>query len=410
MPRGCAFWRRIQRLVGPVAPVIRGATWAVALLIIALSPVAGRAETASPAGAAASSAPPPASIGDKATGKDEVGTKAPAASDGGTNSPRQNDAAKPSAETNKPATSGPADNASAKPGPVEPDATKPDATKPDAAKAATAKPVKAAHPQTLCLTVEAAAQANNLPVTFFARVIWQESRFNAKAVGPLTRNGGRAQGIAQFMPRTAEEKGLLDPFDPVQALPKSAEYLRELANEFGNLGLAAAAYNAGPRRVQEWLAGSGGMPFETRNYVFAITGASVEDWAQRADKIKISDAGAKTCSQLVALLKQAPNRFVDSLERRLSSAVLRPWGVQLSAGFSRARLMRAYATAERKFGSLIAGHDLNVFSLRLRSRGTLPFYQLRIGTDTWQQAIRLCDKIRKVGGACITLKNTGHAI
>ena len=181
MPRGCAFWRRIQRLVGPVAPVIRGATWAVALLIIALSPVAGRAETASPAGAAASSAPPSASIGDKATGKDEVGTKAPAASDGGTNSPRQNDAAKPSAETNKPATSGPADNASAKPGPVEPDATKPDATKPDAAKAATAKPVKAAHPQTLCLTVEAAAQANNLPVTFFARVIWQESRFQCES-------------------------------------------------------------------------------------------------------------------------------------------------------------------------------------------------------------------------------------
>lgn len=413
-----------MRLVRPITPVIRSATWACALLLVALNPVVGRAQPAGPDGAAESNGPS-ATIGDKANVTGEAGTEAPAASDASKNSRSQNDPRKPATEADKPPSAAPADATPAKPAPPKPDATKPDgttpdggpldaikpdATKPDTAKAATAKPGKAAHPETLCLTVEAAAQANNLPVTFFARVIWQESRFNAKAVGPLTRSGGRAQGIAQFMPRTAEEKGLLNPFDPVQALPKSAEYLRELADEFGNLGLAAAAYNAGPRRVQEWLAGSGGMPFETRNYVLAITGASVEDWAQRADKIKIRDTGAKTCSQLVALLKQSPNRFVDSLERRLSSAVLRPWGVQLSAGFSRARLMRAYAAAERRFGSIIAGHDLNVFSLRLRSRGTLPFYQLRIGTDTWQQGIRLCDKIRKAGGACITLKNTGHAI
>ena len=59
------------------------------------------------------------------------------------------------------------------------------------------------------------------------------------------------------MPGTANERGLLDPFNPVQALPKSAEFLSELRDQFGNLGLAAAAYNAGPRRVQEWLAGTG---------------------------------------------------------------------------------------------------------------------------------------------------------
>ena len=95
----------------------------------------------------------------------------------------------------------------------------------------------------------------------------------------VTRSGQRAQGIAQFMPGTASERRLLDPFDPVQALPKSAEFLSELRNQFGNLGLAAAAYNAGPRRVQEWLAGTGPMPQETRNYVAAITGTTVDDWA-----------------------------------------------------------------------------------------------------------------------------------
>src|SRR6266700_7825278 len=133
--------------------------------------------------------------------------------------------------------------------------------------------------ESLCLLIESAARANDLPVEFFARVIWQESRFRAESIGPVTRSGQRAQGIAQFMPGTAAERGLLDPFDPVQALPKSAEFLRELRHQFGNLGLAAAAYNAGPRRVQEWLAGTGSMPQETRNYVSAITGSTVEEWS-----------------------------------------------------------------------------------------------------------------------------------
>ena len=102
--------------------------------------------------------------------------------------------------------------------------------------------------------IQSAAADNGLPVEFFARLIWQESRLMPHAVGPLTRSGGRAQGIAQFMPSTAAERLLLDPFDPVQALPKSAEFLRQLRAQFGNLGLAAAAYNAGPQRVQDWLA------------------------------------------------------------------------------------------------------------------------------------------------------------
>jgi soluble lytic murein transglycosylase-like protein len=76
--------------------------------------------------------------------------------------------------------------------------------------------------EAMCLMIESAAKANDLPLEFFARVIWQESRFQSGAIGPLTRRGERAQGIAQFMPGTASERRLLDPFDPVQALPKSA--------------------------------------------------------------------------------------------------------------------------------------------------------------------------------------------
>ena len=48
--------------------------------------------------------------------------------------------------------------------------------------------------EAVCLMIEAAARANDLPLEFFARVIWQESRFQSDAVGPMTRSGqiGRA--------------------------------------------------------------------------------------------------------------------------------------------------------------------------------------------------------------------------
>src|SRR5580658_9472148 len=102
-------------------------------------------------------------------------------------------------------------------------------------------------PEDICRAVEQDAAENGLPVEFFVRVIWQESRFNALAVS----NKG-AEGIAQFMPATADYRGLVDPFDPIEALKHSASYLAELKEKFGNLGLAAAGYNAGPARVSAW--------------------------------------------------------------------------------------------------------------------------------------------------------------
>jgi hypothetical protein len=190
--------------------------------------------------------------------------------------------------------------------------------------------------EAMCLMIESAARAQGLPLEFFARVIWQESRFQSDAVGPLTRRGERAQGIAQFMPGTASERRLLDPFDPVQALPKSAEFLSELRQQFGNLGLAAAAYNAGPRRVQEWLAGSGSLPQETRHYVMAITGSTVDEWAAAGNNAKPPERAAhSSCRELMALLKRAPNSFVTELQTHVELAEAKLWGVQLAAGFDR---------------------------------------------------------------------------
>jgi hypothetical protein len=262
--------------------------------------------------------------------------------------------------------------------------------------------------ESICLIIEAAARDANLPLEFFARVIWQESRFQADAVGPMTRSGEHAQGIAQFMPGTASERGLLNPFNPVQALPKSAEFLNELRNQFGNLGLAAAAYNAGPRRVQEWLAGTGGMPEQTRNYVFAITGATVEAWAKAGATGKGPPSAPPTsCRDLMALLKRAPNAFVAELEQHVELAAAKLWGVQLAAGFDRNKALAMYSRAVTRLSAVIGDRDPSLLSSVMRSRGTRAFYLVRIGADTRAVADDLCNRIRKAGGACFVLKNRG---
>ena len=260
--------------------------------------------------------------------------------------------------------------------------------------------------ESICLMIEAAARASNLPLEFFARVIWQESRFQSDAVGPVTRSGQRAQGIAQFMPGTASERGLLDPFNPIQALPKSAEFLDELRSQFGNLGLAAAAYNAGPRRVQEWLAGTGPMPQQTRTYVLAITGSTVEDWAAAGKGGKAPPGAPPTsCRDLMALLRRAPNPFIAELEQHVKLAAAKLWGVQLAAGFDRNRALAMYSRAIKHLGAVIGDRDPSLLASVVRSRGTQTFYQVRIGADTRPEADDLCNRIRRVGGACFVLKN-----
>jgi hypothetical protein len=131
----------------------------------------------------------------------------------------------------------------------------------------------------LCSVVLTSAQNNDLPIPFFANLLWQESGLRNDII-----SSKGALGIAQFMPETAAEKGLANPFDPLQAIPASARFLRELHMEFGNLGFVAAAYNAGPHRVIDWLEQRASLPQETRDYVLHITGLSIDAWRRIAVK------------------------------------------------------------------------------------------------------------------------------
>jgi hypothetical protein len=277
-----------------------------------------------------------------------------------------------------------------------------------------ARPPPAAAPnstsQSICLLVESAAQAHGLPFEFFARLIWQESRFKPDAVGPRTRGGRRALGISQFMPGTASERGLLDPFDPVAALPKAAEFLNELHARFGNLGLAAAAYNAGPQRLRDWLDGRGGLPQETRNYVLTITGRSADEWAAARGNGDKAPVERTSCGELMALLKAQPSPFIGELERRVCEGSARPWGVQLSAGFLRERVLAAYAAIEKTYRTVLENRDPIIIENKFRSRGTQNFYQVRVGVDTRGSANELCAALRSAGGACLVLRNLRGAV
>ena len=66
--------------------------------------------------------------------------------------------------------------------------------------------------------------ASGLDAGFFARLIWQESRFDPNAL-----SHANARGIAQFIPSTALLRGLKDPYNPADALEHSAHYLAEMA-------------------------------------------------------------------------------------------------------------------------------------------------------------------------------------
>ena len=125
----------------------------------------------------------------------------------------------------------------------------------------------------MCSAIVSVARANDLPIPFFANLIWQESSFNVRTI-----SSAGALGVAQFMPKTAVEFGLINPFEPIHALHVAGKFLRKLNGQFGNLGLAAAAYNGGSGRVSNWMAKRGELPGETRNYVSRITGRGVEQW------------------------------------------------------------------------------------------------------------------------------------
>lgn len=256
--------------------------------------------------------------------------------------------------------------------------------------------------QTLCRLIETGARRHNLPVHFFTRLIWAESSFRIGVVSPAG-----AQGVAQFMPGTARERGLADPFDPEQAIAASAALLADHVRQFGNLGLAAAAYNGGPTRVANFLEGRGGLPAETQDYVYKITGRTAQDWVEELRRATppagvLQDHPQQACLQVTALLRR-PGGSLAAVEGPFA-----PWGVQLAGHFSKAIALASYGRARARLAGILGDTQPMIIGSRLRSRGASTFYRVRAPAPTRRAADALCDRIRAAGGACIVLRNGGR--
>jgi Transglycosylase SLT domain/SPOR domain len=261
--------------------------------------------------------------------------------------------------------------------------------------------------EALCRLIGTAAHAHGVPDDFLTNLIWRESSFRT---GVVSRAG--AQGVAQFMPGTAAERGLADPFDPEQAIPHAARLIAELRARFGNLGLAAAAYNAGAGRVEKWLAKEIGLPAETRNFVVAVTGRSADDWAAIGKGEATGDAPRasppRSCGMIIAALRR-PGAAVEPMTREAGEgapdAPFAPWGVQLAGDFSKERALASFGRARQRYAGAIGDARPMVIGTRLRSRGTRTFYRVRLPAESRGAADQLCGRIRSAGGACIVLRS-----
>lgn len=112
--------------------------------------------------------------------------------------------------------------------------------------------------------VSGAGERHQIDPDFIRSVIKAESGFRQNAV---SRKG--ALGLMQLMPGTASEMGITNPFDPKSNVEGGTKYLRDLLVKYNfDVNKALAAYNAGPKRVDQY----GGIPpyYETQAYITRI--------------------------------------------------------------------------------------------------------------------------------------------
>lgn len=266
---------------------------------------------------------------------------------------------------------------------------------PTASRADDDKPESAAPLASVCRLIETHADRHGLEAAFLARLLWKESRFDPNAVSPKG-----AEGVAQFMPGTAALRGLKDAFDIEQAIPASAAYLAELKQKFGNLGLAAAAYNAGENRVARWLSAGGFLPIETENYVLSILGEPVDVFIDRARSAKIEPLdGQKPFDEACRSLPVTARTVVA-----MANVPVQPWGVQIAGHFRRDVAINLWEQARRRHQALLSGYQPAVSRVR-SPRGWRGIYAVRIGAADRAEAARICERLQRGGQPCVVLRN-----
>lgn len=251
-----------------------------------------------------------------------------------------------------------------------------------------------------CQAIEAFANDSGLDPGFFARLIWQESRFDPNAL-----SHANAQGVAQFIPSTAEIRGLLDPYNPAQALEYSAEYLGELTRRYGNHGLAAVAYNGGERRADGLVSKSRGLATETINYVKIITGLPAETWRDAPPKthdfrLQKDKPFAPACHELA--LKR---RLTAYPEPEPPEAAAQPWGVQMAFGVTKQRALAQFKSRSQRCAKAVGGETPALIWEKSRASPKGGYYIVRLGRSDRDAAWKLCKKIKAQGCICAVYRN-----
>lgn len=247
----------------------------------------------------------------------------------------------------------------------------------------------------VCRMLETAARANALDPHFLARLIWKESLFDASAISPAG-----AQGIAQFMPGTAALRGLRDPFNPAEALHASAEYLAEMRQSYGNIGLAAIAYNGGEARAERFIAKAGGLPAETRAYVQAITGHGAEVWRD-APPEAVDLALAPERAFQPACIALAANRRLRAFS---TAPPVLPWGVIVASHRDRAGAERQAGRLRNRHATVLGDETVTYTHSRVPGMPRR-LYMAQIGRTSRAEADALCNRLRRTGGDCMVLRN-----
>ncbi|MDO5658559.1 MAG: lytic transglycosylase domain-containing protein [Paracoccus sp. (in: a-proteobacteria)] len=250
----------------------------------------------------------------------------------------------------------------------------------------------------VCRTIERAATREGLHKEFFARLLWKESLFEPSAISPAG-----AEGIAQFMPSTAEIVGLDDSFNPAKAIHASAAYLRRLELGFGSLGLAAVAYNGGENRAARFLAEGGQLPYETQDYVEAITGFNA--WRWRDDPPQELDLRLDGDTPfLEACTVMAGNRTLREFATAARAQVM-PWGVILGSHPTRQGAQGQVGRLNRQLGPILGGRQVSTVQRRLRQGGPR-VHTLQVGWNSRAEAMTFCARVRQATGAnCMVLRN-----
>lgn len=248
----------------------------------------------------------------------------------------------------------------------------------------------------ICQHIAQASRRHVLDPGFFARLIWQESRFDANALSPAG-----AQGIAQFMPGTAKLRGFTDAYNPAQALERSAHYLADLTQRFGNFGLAAVAYNGGERRAEGFLQGKG-LATETINYVRIITGLNAEDWRDTPPKAHDFRLD-KAKPFMPACLEMARARKVSSLGP--PPARWKTWGVQIGFGVTKQEARNRVERLTRSCSAQISREKIQYIPVPSRIKRRAPYFMARIGRQSRNDAVSLCRSLSQSGCVCQVYRN-----